>query len=97
MIQSTNVTVQWGRVSCAERNSEISHYTLCYFLADGSEGGHREVNVPGVSDSDRMYTVARLHPDSLHTFTIAAVNTNGQRGPDISINVTTDTAESKII
>ena len=54
-----------------------------------------EVNVPGVGGSDRMYTVTRLHPASAYTLTIAAINTNGQRGPNVSINVTTDTPESK--
>ena len=97
LILSTNITVQWGRVSCRKRNSEISNYTLRHSLADGSEKGQREVNVSGVGDSDRMYTVTRLHPDSPYTLTIAAVNTNGQKGPNISINVTTDTPESKIL
>ena len=95
LILSTNITVQWKRVRCRERNSEISHYILHYFLADGSEGRQREVNVLGVGDSDRMYTVTRLHPASSYTLTIAAVNTNDQRGPNISINASTAPPESK--
>ena len=92
-VLSTNVTVQWGRVSCSERNSEISHYTLRYSLV--GEGIHAgEVNVIGVGDRDRMYTVIKLHPQSIYTLTIAAVNTDEQMGPVNAINITTDTPES---
>ena len=94
LVLSTNVTVQWGRVSCSERNSEISHYTLRYSLAgEGSHAGG--VNVTGVGDRDRMYTIIKLHPQSIYTLTIAAVNTDEQIGPTNAINITTDTPESK--
>ena len=96
LVLSTNVTVQWGRVSCSERNSEISYYTLCYSLVGkGRESHAGGVNVIGVGDRDRMYTVIKLHPQSIYTLTIAAVNTDEHIGPAKAINITTDTPESK--
>ena len=92
---STNISVQWERVNCRDRNSEISHYALSYSLANGSEENQIEKNVLGVGDIDRMYNITRLQPLSVYTVSIAAVNTNGERGPNTSITVSTDSPESK--
>ncbi len=94
LVFSTNITVQWQRVICRKRNSEITHYLLQYSL----EGSNRieQVEVPGTDDSDRMYTAVRLQPLSEYKFTIAAVNSGGQRGPNTTITVTTSAPESKI-
>jgi hypothetical protein len=89
---STNITVQWQRVICSERNSEITHYNISL---EGSDG-IKEVEVSGTDDSDRMFIEARLQPLSEYKFTIAAVNSGGQRGPNATITVTTSAPESKI-
>jgi hypothetical protein len=80
-------------VICIERNSEITHYLLQYSL----EGSDRikQVEVSGTDDSDRMYTAVRLQPLSEYTFTIAAINSGGQRGPNVPLTVTTSVPESK--
>ena len=92
---STNITVQWQRVICSERNSEITHYLLRYSLA-GSGIIIKEMNVLGTDDINRMYTANRLKPLSEYTFTIAAVNSGGQRGPNTIVTATTSAPESKI-
>ena len=90
---STNVTMQWRRVVCSERNSEITHYILQHSL----EGSNRFtcVKVSGTNDSDRIYTATRLQPLSRYIFTIAAVNSAGQRGPTTTLITVTSAPESK--
>ena len=92
---STNITVQWQRVRCTERRSEITHYILQYSL----EGSDRvtEERVQGTSDEDRMYTANRLQLQSAYTFTIAAVNSAGERGPNTTVIAMTSAPESMII
>ena len=91
---STNITVRWQRVRCSERRSEITRYILQYSLEDSDRV--TEVSVPGTSDSDRMYTANRLQLLSAYTFTIAAVNRAGQRGPNTTISAMTSAPESMI-
>ena len=96
LVFSTNITLQWGRVSCIHRNSEISHYILRYSLVvNGSDMDQRDVSVQGVGDEDRMHTITRLHPQSSYNVTIAAVNVNRQEGPISMITVTTVSPESE--
>ena len=54
------------------------------------------MRVPGTDDSNRMYTATRLHPLSEYIFIIEAVNSEGQRGPNTAVTVTTSAPESKI-
>ena len=91
---STNITVQWQRVNCSERNSNITHYLLQY----SPEGSDiiKEEEILGTDDINRMYTANRLKPLSEYTFTIAAVNSGGQRGPNTIVTATTSAPESKI-
>ena len=93
---STNITVQWQRVICSERNSEITHYLLQYSRAPEGSDIIKEEEVLGTDDSNRTYTANRLHPLSEYTFTIAAVNSEGQRGPNSTVTATTSVPESKI-
>ena len=77
---------------CRERNSEIEGYSLRWSLNGSQEG---EESISGVGDEDRQYTISRLQPRSSYTINIAAVNGNGQRGPDRSITVNTAFPESE--
>ena len=90
----TNITVQWQRVRCTERRSEITHYILQYSLDSDRV---TEEHVRGTSDEDRMFTANRLQLQSTYTFTIAAVNSAGQRGPNTTITAMTSAPESMII
>ena len=93
LVFSTNITVQWKRVPCSERNSEITHYVLQHSL----EGSNRFTSetLSGTNDSNRTYTATRLQPLSRYTIIIAAVNSAGHRGPNTTISVTTSAPESK--
>ena len=94
---STNITVQWQRVRCTERRSEITHYILQYSLEDSDSARVTEERVLGTSDEDRIFTANRLQLQSTYTFTIAAVNSAGQRGPNTTITAMTSAPESMII
>ena len=74
-VTSSSITVQWGRVSCIDRNSEITGYTVRY----GQTGSTTTVmeSVSGTSDSDRMFTASGLIPRTNYTFEIAAVSSEG--------------------
>ena len=74
-VSFNNVTVQWGRVSCTDRNSEITGYTVRY----GQTGSTTTVmeSVSGTSDSDRMFTASGLIPRTSYTFEVAAVSSEG--------------------
>ena len=91
---STNITMQWQRVMCSERNSEITHYDLQH-SPEGSDSD-TVIQVSGTNDSNRMYTATRLQPLSTYTLTIAAVNSDGQTGPNVTVTVNTAAPESEI-
>ena len=74
-VTSSSITVQWGRVSCIDRNSEITGYTVRY----GQTGSTTTVmeSVSGTSDSDRMFTASGLIALTNYTFEVAAVSSDG--------------------
>ena len=74
-VTSSSITVQWGRVSCIDRNSEITGYSVRY----GQTGSATTVmeSVSGTSDSDRMFTASGLIPLTSYTFEVAAVSSEG--------------------
>ena len=74
-VTSSSITVQWGRVSCIDRNSEITGYTVQY----SQTGSFTTVmeSVSGTSDSDRMFTASGLIPHTSYTFEVAAVSSEG--------------------
>lgn len=88
--------MQWQRVRCSERNSEITQYVLQY-SPEGSDKV-KEESVLRTSDNNQMYTatVTRLQPLSRYAFTVAAVNADGEIGPNTTVTVTTTAPESKI-
>ena len=68
----SSIAVQWGRVNCIDRNSEITGYTVRY----GQTGSTTNVmeSVSGTSDSDRVFTGSGLIPRTSYTFEVAAVS-----------------------
>ena len=74
-VTSSSITVQWGRVNCIDRNSEITDYTVRY----GQTGSTTTVmeSVSGTSDSDRMFTASGLIPRTNYTFEVAAAGSEG--------------------
>ena len=91
-VTSSSITVQWGRVSCIDRSSEITGYTVRY----GQTGSTTTVmeSVSGTSDSDRMFTASGLIPRTSYTFEVAAVSTsNGTGSFSTGISVETTVLE----
>ena len=74
-VTSSSITVQWGRVSCIDRNSVITGYTVRY----GQTGSTTTVmeSVSGTSFSDRMFTASGLIALTDYTFEVAAVSSEG--------------------
>ena len=58
-VTSSSITVQWGRVSCIDRNSEITGYTVRYGQTDSTTTLGME-SVSGTSVSDRVFRVFPL-------------------------------------
>ena len=71
-VTSSSITIQWGRVSCIDRNSEITGYTVRYGQTGSTTTVMESVSV--TSDSDRMFTASGLISHTNYTFEVAAVN-----------------------
>ena len=93
-VTSSSITVQWGRVNCIDRNSEITGYTVRY----GQTGSTTTVmeSVSGTSDSDRMFTASGLIPRTSYTFEVAAVSSEGTGPFSSRITVMTSTPTGKV-
>ena len=91
----SSITVQWDRVSCIDRNSETTGYTVRY----GQTGSTTTVtvmdSVSGTSDSDRMFTASGLMARTNYTFEVAAVSSEGT-GP-FSTGFTVETMKGMIM
>ena len=72
MLTSTS-TVMWDRLSCVDRNGEITGYRIQYGITTLST----TVNIIGKSASDRTFTASGLVPLTTYMFRIAAVNSDG--------------------
>ena len=55
----------------------------------------KEVNISGVLDNDRMFTIARLNPRTSYMIEVMAVNEENQLGPSADINVATTIPQGK--
>ena len=85
-VTSSSITVQWDRVSCIDRNSEITGYTVRY----GQTGSTTTVMELVSGTSDRMFTASGLIPRTSYTFEVAAVSSEGT-GP-FSTGIVMDTS-----
>ena len=72
----SSITIQWGRVSCIDRNSVVTGYRVQYRI-DGSTASVTR-NVPGVNN--RRFTASGLEPCTSYRFEVAAVNSVGSVG-----------------
>ena len=91
-VTSSSITVQWTRVRCTDRNSEITGYTVRY-----GQTGSTTVNesVSGTSNSDRMFSASGLIPRTSYTFEVAAVSSEGTGNFSTGITVETAVPEGK--
>jgi len=87
-ISSTNITIAWDAVNCAERNSNITGYVV-HFTPPSTSGNDR-VMVSGTGDAGGMVTIDGLTPYTQYSIQVAAVNSDGSIGlATASLSVTT--------
>ena len=71
---STRVTVGWGTVPCASRNSDISKYRVRY----------KSLSNDTIQQEDSVamtFSAIELDPYTDYSFQVAAINTDGLVGP----------------
>ena len=72
-VTSSSIIVQWGAVDCADRNGDITGYSVQY-TGDGSMP--QTMSVSGNS-SEGMVTISGLSAATRYTVEVAAVNSAG--------------------
>ena len=97
-VDVTNITIQWDRVDCQDRNGRIDSYVVMYYpTSDPSESTRRAATVSGTGDSDRMFNLPGLPPRTSYTFQVEANNPLiRDPGAVATINVSTTAPQSKI-
>ena len=91
-VSISSVTIQWSRVECLKRNSEITGYAVRYRRPISTA---KEVNISGVMDSDRMFTIIGLNPRTSYMIEVMAVNRENHFGPPTNIDVVTTIPQGK--
>ena len=75
---TTIISVQWDRVDCMQRNSDITGYVVSYGQR-GNESDRETVTVMGTTD--RTYTMVGLMASTQYVVIVAAMNSEGVTGP----------------
>ena len=73
----TAISVQWERVDCIERNSDITGYMVSYGQRGNGDSETRTV----MGTADRTYTVMGLNASTEYFVMVAAMNSDGATGP----------------
>jgi len=74
----TTISVQWDRVDCLQRNSDITGYIVSYGRC-GCERNSETETVMGTTN--RTYTVMGLNASTEYFVMVAALNSDGVTGP----------------
>ena len=93
----TNITIQWDRVNCRERNGRTDSYVVIYYPT--SNPSEREAMiVSGTGDDDRMFSINGLPPRTSYTFGVEASNPLVRDPGALIANITVSTTapQSKI-
>ena len=97
-VNVTNITIQWDRVDCQQRNGRTDSYTVVHFPTSDSYYGRYARTVSGVSD--RMFTVTGLPPRTSYMFQVRASNpVLDVRGEvaNLTVNTSTPQGESGLV
>lgn len=85
----TNITIQWDRVECLQRNGEINRYRVMYYPTSDSNDNTISY-VDGTGDSERVFTAIGLLPRTSYTFRVQAYYTMAMElVPSATIDVET--------
>ena len=69
----TNITIQWDRVDCQDRNGPTDSYRVLYYRTSDFNTRAGRI-VAGNGDSDRIFNVTGLPPRTNYTFQVQASN-----------------------
>ena len=67
----TNITIQWDRVACLQRNGEVNQYRIIYYPTSNSDDNTISL-VNGTGYTDRMFIAVGLLPRTRYTFEVQA-------------------------
>ena len=95
-VSATNITIQWDRVECQQRNGDTYSYRIVYFPTSNPFDTNA-MTVSGVSDANRMFTVTGLPPRTSYMFQVQACNPFlGSCGEAADLTVNTSTPQGEI-
>lgn len=72
-VSVANITIQWDRVNCQERNGPTDSYRVVYCPTSNSSKQHAQT-VVGTRVGDRKFSVSGLPPWTSYTFEVQASN-----------------------
>jgi hypothetical protein len=72
-VDVTNITIQWDRVNCVDRNGDIDSYFVIFYPTSNPSDRSAQT-VLGTGDSDRMFRLTGLPPQTSYTFEVEASN-----------------------
>ena len=94
-VDVTNITIQWDRVNCVDRNGRIDSYIVTFYpTSNPSDRNGR--TVLGTGDSDRMFSLTGLPPQTSYTFEIEANNPLIRGGPNAPITASTTMPQGEL-
>ena len=96
-VNVSNITIEWDRVDCQERNGYTDSYRVVYYPT--LDPGDRSARtVAGTGDSDRIFTITGLPPRTSYTFEVQASNSYlDVRGARATFTISTSAPLSEII
>ena len=94
-IDITNITIQWDRVDCQQRNGGTDGYRIVYYpISDPMDTN--AMTISGVTDANRMFTVTGLPPRTEYVFKVQASNpVLDVRGDAANLTVNTSTPQGE--
>ena len=88
-VDVTNITIEWDRVNCVERNGGIRSYDVFFYPT--SNPSDRDVQIV-LENSDRTVSITALPPQTRYTFEVEA-NNPLVRDPGATATITVSTTE----
>ena len=93
----TNITIQWDRVNCQQRNGDTDSYRILYYPAANSNARMAQT-IQGIEESNRIFSVTGLPPRTSYTFEVQASNTLlDVRGSPAVLTASTLAPQGKIL
>ena len=99
-VNVTNITIQWDRVDCQQRNGGTDAYRVVYYSTsnqfDRLTTTIRIATISGVTDANRMLSVTGLLPRTSYMFQVQASNPGlNVRGEEANLTVNTSTPQGE--